>query len=93
METKQEGNAFILLDNQQKIGEITFVPVNDSVIEANHTFIDPSHRGQDLGYVLIDALVDYARLHQLTILPACPYVNKIFNKEAKYHDVWQTSIA
>ena len=88
MEIKQQDQAFILYDNDKQIGEITFVPYQEHIIDANHTFIMPEYRGQDLGLLLIDALTDYARSEQLQVLPSCPYVANIFSKEKKYQDIW-----
>ncbi|MGX7030629.1 GNAT family N-acetyltransferase [Vagococcus zengguangii] len=88
MEIKQVDQTFVLYDNHQEIGKLTFVPHNEQVIDANHTFIIPEYRGQDLGLRLVEALTDYARHEHLQVLPSCPYVAKVFSAEEHYHDIW-----
>ncbi|MGX6961752.1 GNAT family N-acetyltransferase [Vagococcus xieshaowenii] len=88
MEINATEHAFHLIHHNEKIGEITFTPYTATIIEANHTFIEETYRGQDLGLRLVDALVTYARENKLLIFPTCPYVKKVFSREATYQDVW-----
>ena len=67
--------------------EITYVPKGEGVIEANHTFVDPSIRGQGVAHQLVDQLADFARKENLKIYPTCPYVVALFEKSTEYDDV------
>ena len=67
--------------------EITYVPKGEGVIEANHTFVDPSIRGQGVAHQLVDQLADFARKENLKIYPTCPYVVALFEKSTEYDDL------
>ena len=67
--------------------EITYIPKGEGVIDANHTFVDPSLRGQGVARQLVDKLADFARDENLKIYPTCPYVVALFEKSTEYDDV------
>ena len=67
--------------------EITYVSKGEGVIEANHTFVDPSLRGQGVARQLVDRLADFAGDEHLKIHPTCPYVVALFEKSTEYDDV------
>ncbi len=67
--------------------EITYVSKGEGVIEANHTFVDPSLRGQGVARQLVNRLADFARDEHLKIHPTCPYVVALFEKSTEYDDV------
>lgn len=91
MELKQEElketNRFYLLDEGKEVGEITYVYSKDQIIDLNHTEVDGTYRGQNLGQKLIDAAADFARKNNLKIVASCPYVNKVLGRTADYDDV------
>ena len=41
--------------------EITYIPKGEGVIDANHTFVDPSLRGQGVARQLVDKLADLCK--------------------------------
>jgi predicted GNAT family acetyltransferase len=52
-----------------------------------HTEVAEELKGQNVGYQLVEAAVEYARLHQFKILPLCPFANAVFRKKPEYRDV------
>ena len=58
---------------------------NKMVIE--HTEVDDELRGQNVGYELVHAAVEYARQHQIKITVWCPFAKKVFDKKADWGDV------
>ena len=54
---------------------------------ANHTFVDPSLRGQGVARQLVDKLADFARDENLKIHATCPYIVSLFEKSTEYDDV------
>ncbi|MFD2917855.1 GNAT family N-acetyltransferase [Psychroserpens luteus] len=85
-ELKNKGK-FYLEDNGKEIGEMTYVFVDENTIDINHTLIDKSYRGRDLGLLLIDKSAEFMRAHQLKAIPSCPYVDKVFKESTKYDDL------
>ncbi|MFW5841838.1 MAG: GNAT family N-acetyltransferase [Bacillota bacterium] len=89
MEIKQGDNQFYVLDDLgDTVGNITWTPSDEpNIIIANHTFVDPKMRGQNVARILLDKLAAYARKNDLKIHPTCSYVARIFEKEDSYDDI------
>lgn len=83
------GNGYQKQDeNGKMIAEITFVPTGEDKVIADHTFVDPSLRGQGMAEKLLDYLADEMRKEGKKIIPLCPYVVKQFERQPdKYGDV------
>ena len=86
MDFTRKGNRIFTEDEKGKlIAEITYRDVGNQIVEANHTFVDPSLRGQGIAEQLVDALVSDMRQVDKKIRPTCPYVVKLFQlKKDKY---------
>ena len=85
MEFIHEGKAFRHYNVAGEMdAEITYASKGEGVIEANHTFVDSSIRGQGVGRQLVDKLADFARGENLKIHPTCPYVVALFEKSTEY---------
>ena len=91
MEYKFEkyGNGYRQLDaTGHTIAEITFEPLDENTVAANHTFVDPSLRGQGVAEKLLDHLADAMRKENKKIVAQCSYVVEQFNRKPdKYADV------
>ena len=88
MEFIKEEKAFRHYDAAGEMdAEITYIPKGEGVIDANHTFVDPSLRGQGVARQLVDKLADFARDENLKIHATCPYVVALFEKSTEYDDV------
>ena len=62
------------------------LPAADKMM-IEHTEVSDELRGQNLGYQLVHTAVDYARIHELKIIPLCPFANAVFKKKPEYADV------
>lgn len=84
----EDQRLFVLYsDTGAPMGEIAYTP-RGGELHATHTRVFPEYEGQGLAAKLLDALADYARQQQLTIVPVCSYVVHAFAKyPAKYADV------
>lgn len=60
-----------------------------NVIEFTHTFVPEDRRGQGVGEGLAKAGLDYARQHQLQVIPTCPFVADYLEKHSEYADLIQ----
>ena len=89
MEFEKHGNGYRKLDaTGHMIAEITYAPLDDYTVAANHTFVDPSLRGQVVAEKLLDHLVDVMRKEGKKIVAQCSYVVAQFDrKPEKYADV------
>ena len=76
MEFTKTNDGFIKYDeNGRVIAEITYATTNNpNVVLADHTFVDPSLRGQGVAGKLLDALVkDMTKQNKSTTLSSCAF--------------------
>lgn len=60
--------------------ELQFSGPVEGVIDAHHTVVAPSHRGQGLAGVLFNALVDVVKAKGWKVKPSCSYIEKQFER-------------
>jgi uncharacterized protein len=84
--TEKKG-IFELFDNNEKIGEMTYVWAGADKIIIDHTFVDVSQKGKNLGKQLVLKAVEFARNQHIKILPLCPFALKVFNEDNTIKDV------
>jgi len=87
--------AFYTEKDNKRLAEITYsLPVPGKMI-LDHTEVSDELRGQNAGYQLVQAAVEYARARQLTILPLCTFaipiaIGTIIKKNPEFHDILST---
>lgn len=74
------------IDGKTEIGEITY-KIEGEVWDANHTFVEPAHRGTPIAGEMLRLLVEKAREFHKDIHPTCPYVVKVMDRTPEYHEV------
>jgi predicted GNAT family acetyltransferase len=87
MEIREENSRFALYDGDKEIGEMTWFEEKSPVLFIDHTFVDPTYRGQGLANQLVKAGVEKARAEGKTIKPICSFVKREFDRVAEYADV------
>ncbi|MEK0312363.1 GNAT family N-acetyltransferase [Cohnella sp. 56] len=85
----KEGNAFVVRENAEQIGEITYMPDGEDTWLLNHTYVSPEYRGGDIARRLLARVVDEARAQGKKIVPVCSYALVQFKRNKEYEDVWQ----
>jgi predicted GNAT family acetyltransferase len=53
----------------------------------NHTEVPPPFEGRGIAAKITRAALDYARAHNLKVVPSCPYTAAFLRKHAEYHDL------
>lgn len=88
MEIKEEKERFVLLnDEQEEAGEMTWSNAGPEIMIIDHTFVDPTYRGQGLAEKLVAEGVEKARKEGKKIIPLCPFAKKEFEEKSEYADV------
>jgi predicted GNAT family acetyltransferase len=72
----------------RRVAELTYSLSGERAVVA-HTWVDPTLRGEGLAPALVEAAAQWARGKSFMIVPVCSYVRAIFQRSAKYADVWQ----
>ncbi len=86
---KEGEGAFYIKDGAAMIGEMV-IQIQGSHLTVYHTEVAAEAEGRGLAKKMLTAMVDYARDHQLQVVPLCPYVHAQFRRhEEEYKDVWK----
>ncbi|WP_026464284.1 GNAT family N-acetyltransferase [Adhaeribacter aquaticus] len=81
--------SFVIQENNERLAEMVVSQVGEDLI-VYHTGVLERLQGQGLGQQLIEAMVNYAREHQLSVTTYCPFVKARFQAdEAQYTDIWK----
>ncbi len=82
----KKGKFFVELDGKQE-ALMTYVYAGQNII-IDHTEVNDSLKGQGVGYKLVDAAVEFARIKGIKINPLCPFAHAVFKKKLQqYSDV------
>ena len=88
MDFIKDGNRFYMgADKASPLAEITFAPVGNHSLVVDHTFTDPSLRGQGIARRLVERVADHARENSLKLAATCPYARKVLEEDA-FSDVY-----
>lgn len=87
-EIKKDKDKFYIGENSaDPIAEITFIPTDDNKLIVNHTYVSDSLRGQGIAMKLVEKVIEYARVENKKIVPACSYVHKVMTNKDEYKDI------
>ena len=80
---KQNGSkgSFYIESDEKTLAEMTYSMTGDSIMIIDHTEVDDELRGKNIGYQLVKKAADYARAHQIKIIPLCPFAKSVFDKK------------
>ncbi|HHU54132.1 MAG TPA: N-acetyltransferase [Clostridiaceae bacterium] len=85
---REKNRIYYLDDSGKLLAEITYIDLDKSTVEADHTFVDSSLRGQGVAEQLVEALVEEIQSQGKKIKPTCSYVVKLFRRKAdKYGSI------
>lgn len=89
IEHEEQGTrgVFHVLRGDTRVGEMTYSRTNPALVVVDHTYVDPSLRGQGVAQHLQDAMVAWARETGTKVVPACSYVKLQFARDASIRDV------
>lgn len=81
-----KGKFYVEVDGVQ-LAEMAYHMSADNVMVIEHTEVDESLKGKNVGKQLVHQGVEYARSKGIKILPLCPFANAVIHKTKEYHDV------
>ncbi len=86
-QTESNGEFFLLDQNGNKVAELTYFFVDEQTINANHTYVSETLRGQGIADQLYRELVNFVRDKKLKLIPTCSYIVKKWQRENKSRSV------
>lgn len=78
---------FILYENEEYAGEMTFTWAGADKFIIDHTGVEEKHGGKGFAKELVMAGVEYARENNVKIIPLCPYAKGRFERDKSIRDV------
>ena len=78
---------FFIESEGNLVAEMTFVWAGPQKIIIDHTMVDKSLQGQNVGKQLVQQAVLFAREKEIRILPLCPFASAIFAKTPEFQDI------
>ena len=78
---------FFIESEGNVVAEMTFVWAGPQKIIIDHTMVDKSLQGQNVGKQLVHQAVLFAREKEIRILPLCPFASAIFAKTPEFQDI------
>ncbi|NGX83500.1 GNAT family N-acetyltransferase [Aequorivita sp. KMM 9714] len=87
LEDNGKKGRFVIYDNNEEAGEMTFTWAGKEKFIIDHTEVDDKFGGKGYAKQLVMAGVDYARENDLKIIPLCPYAKMRFDRDESLRDV------
>jgi uncharacterized protein len=85
-ETDYKG-SFYVAEGNKVLAEMVYTMASPTKMIIEHTEVDNELRGKNVGYQLVHNMVEYARAHNIKVIPLCPFTNSVFKKKPEYSDV------
>lgn len=74
-------------DDEVILAEMVYTMPSHEKMIIEHTDVSEELKGQNVGYQLVKTAVEYARAHNIKIIPLCPFANSVFRKKPEFGDV------
>lgn len=83
----EPGRVFALDGNGKVLAEVTFPTEEDGVANIDHTFVDPSLRGQGVANQLLQRAAELLREEGKKVRLTCSYAVTWFEGHPEYRDL------
>jgi uncharacterized protein len=84
----QGRGAFVIEEDNNRVAEME-ISVAGKNLTVYHTEVAEKLKGQGVAGQLLEAMVEYARSHQLKVIALCPYASAQFKRHPeRYGDIW-----
>lgn len=84
---RKNGGAFVYMANGLQLGEMVYTMAGDTKMIIEHTEVDESRRGRDIGKQLLERLIEFARERHIKVIPLCPFASAMFRRNKAWQDV------
>ncbi|MFN2457357.1 MAG: GNAT family N-acetyltransferase [Chitinophagaceae bacterium] len=86
-ETDIRGRHFINDEQGNMLAEITYAVQHPDTMVVDHTEVTEELQGNNIGYQLVEAVVEHARAKGRHIIPVCTFTKSVINKQPDFQDV------
>ena len=85
-EEDETSGKFYVEKDGKALAELVYAKRPGRII-IQHTEVDDSLRGQNVGFQLVEHAVEYARQQKIKVVPLCTFANKVIKEHEEFHDV------
>ncbi len=85
IKVRHAGKFYIEMEGKEAVCEYFFK--DDNTIVFPHTFVPEELRGRGLAGKLVKKALEFARTHNLKVIPVCSYVKRYLEKHPEYKDL------
>lgn len=87
----QGRGAFVIEEGNERVAEME-LGIAGNNLTVYHTEVSEKLKGKGVAGQLLSKMVEYARKHQLKVIPLCTYVQAQFKRHPEqYQDIWNRS--
>ena len=86
-EINSQGIFYIIDDDGRQKAELIYTLTSPDKMVIEHTEVDDSLKGKNVGTDMVLAAVHYARTKHLKIVPNCPFARLILKRHTEFSDV------
>ncbi|SDA88986.1 hypothetical protein SAMN03080617_03132 [Algoriphagus alkaliphilus] len=79
--------SFFIGEETKRLAEMVYVMAGTKKMIIEHTEVDESLKGQGVGVILFEALVEFVRREEIKVIPLCPFAKATFRKRTDLQDV------
>lgn len=79
--------AFVYFVEGQQLAEMVYVMYAAHRMVIEHTQVDESLKGQNIGKKLLETLVLYVREQDIKVVPYCPFAKAMLEKTKEWQDI------
>ncbi|WP_070000884.1 GNAT family N-acetyltransferase [Cellulosilyticum sp. I15G10I2] len=83
----EPNKIFAINGGGEIIAEVTFPEVKDNVVNINHTFVDPTLRGQGVASLLLQEAYQTIKNQNKKAIMTCSYAVKWFEQHTECSDI------
>ncbi|MGE4321385.1 MAG: GNAT family N-acetyltransferase [Acholeplasmataceae bacterium] len=85
--TFEKNQVYAKNEEGKTLALATFPPYNEDTVVINHTFVDPSLRGQGVAGELMQATVEHIKNQGLKVVATCAYAVVWFKRHHDFDDI------
>lgn len=68
-----------------KVARLTYkISADSKTLDYYSTYVPGELRGKQIGNILVEFALDYAQQHHLKVIPTCPFVKLIVDRQGQY---------
>jgi uncharacterized protein len=86
---KEQGNRgiYFIEEDGNILAELIYSNLSPDRVIIEHTEVSEELLGQNIGFQLVNHMVEHARTNQQKVILVCPFAKSIFDKKLDFMDV------